>query len=439
MKSNIHESNKNNFKIMSKFKILCLLFLGVTLSFAQTTKKTVKKGSKPVAVKAQVKKVATTTAIKQNPNEGIFAEFETTKGKIVVQLEYKKTPITVANFITLAEGTNTFVTDVKFKAKPFFDGLKFHRVIKDFMIQGGDPAGNGSGGPGYAFKDEFTDAKFDKAGILAMANSGPKTNGSQFFITHKETSWLTGKHTIFGYVTTGQDIVNAIAQDDVINKVTIVRKGVEAKKFDAVKTFTTYFANKGDDDKKQAAIDAENKAKQAVIDEENKKKQVAIDAEKKAEYVKNYGAVMAAKLASLNAIRATSTKTASGLEYKITQTGSGKKPVDGSTMYVHYAGFLEDGSLFQSSHEEISKEFGRYDGNAAAQNAYQPFPFQAGKKDGLIPGFLEAVNLLSFGDKITVFIPSNLGYGPQAMGNLIPANSNLIFELEILESLPAKK
>jgi peptidyl-prolyl cis-trans isomerase A (cyclophilin A) len=423
----------------SKFKILCLLFLGVTLSFAQTAKKPVKKATKPVATKTQVKSVPTTTVAKQNPNEGIFAEFETTKGKIVVQLEYKKTPITVANFITLVEGTNTFVTDAKCKGKPFYDGLKFHRVIKDFMIQGGDPAGNGSGGPGYAFKDEFTDAKFDKAGILAMANSGPKTNGSQFFITHKETSWLTGKHTIFGYVTTGQDVVNAIAQDDVMNKVTIVRKGTEAKKFDAVKTFATYFAGKGEDDAKQAAIDAENRAKQAIIDEENKKKQVLIDAEKKAEYVKNYGPVMAAKVAELAKIKATSTKTASGLEYKITQTGSGKKPVDGTTIYVHYAGYLEDGSLFQSSHEDVSKACGRYDGNAATQGGYQPFPFQAGKKDGLIPGFLEALNLLSFGDKITAFIPSNLGYGPQAMGNLIPANSNLIFELEILEKAPEKK
>lgn len=414
-----------------KFKILCLFLLATTLSFAQTTKKSVKKTTKqPVAAKKVVK------AATPNPNDGIFAEIETSKGKIVIQLEYKKTPVTVANFISLAEGTNTFVTDEKLKGKPFYNGIKFHRVIKDFMIQGGDPLGNGSGGAGYAFKDEFTDAKFDKAGILAMANSGPKTNSSQFFITHKDTPWLTGKHTIFGYVTVGQDVVNAIVQDDVINKVTIVRKGAEATKFDAVKTFSTYFASKGDDDKKQAAIDAENKAKQAAIDAENKAKQAVIEAEKKKEYVSKFGAVMAAKVVSLNAIRATSTKTASGLEYKITQTGSGKKPVDGSTIYIHYAGYLEDGSLFQSSHEDISKAFGRYDENAAAQNGYQPFPFQAGKKDGLILGFLEAVNLLSFGDKITVFIPSNIGYGPQAMGNLIPANSNLIFELEILEALP---
>jgi peptidyl-prolyl cis-trans isomerase A (cyclophilin A) len=427
MKSKIH-----------KFKILCLFFLGITLSFAQTSKKPVKKASKPLASKTVVKKAPAATPA-QNPNEGIFAEFETSKGKIVVQLEYKKTPVTVANFITLAEGTNTYITDDKLKGKPFYNGLKFHRVIKDFMIQGGDPQGNGSGGPGYAFKDEFTDAAFDKAGILAMANSGPKTNGSQFFITHKETPWLNGKHTIFGYVKSGQDVVNAIAQDDLMNKVTIIRKGAEAKKFDAIATFAIYCSNKVEDDKKQAAIDVENNSKQAAIDAENRAKQAVIDAEKKAEYVKNYATVMAAKVASLNAIRATSTKTASGLEYKITQKGSGKKPVDGSTIYIHYAGYLEDGTLFDSSYEDVSKACGKFDGNKAAQNGYQPFPFQAGKKDGLIPGFLEGVSLLSFGDKATIFIPSKLGYGAQGAGNVIPPNSNIIFELEIFENAPVKQ
>ena len=179
-----------------KFKVLFLLFFGISTSiYSQKTKKVV----------ATKKPVATVQKLNPTANEGIFAEFETTKGKIVVVLEYKKTPITVANFVSLIEGTNTFVSDEKLKGKPFYNGLKFHRVIKDFMIQGGDPAGNGSGGCGYSFKDEFvSELKHDKGGILSMANSGPSTNSSQFFITHKDTPWLDGKHTVFGKVIKGE-------------------------------------------------------------------------------------------------------------------------------------------------------------------------------------------------------------------------------------------
>lgn len=399
-----------------KIKVIVLLFLGMMSGFAQTTKKP--------STTAPVKKTSTTTA-----TEGIFAEFETAKGKIVVQLEYKKTPITVANFVSLAEGNNTFVTDAKLKGKPFYDGLKFHRVIKDFMIQGGDPAGNGSGGCGYSFKDEFIpEMKFDKAGILAMANSGPATNSSQFFITHKDTPWLNGKHTIFGYVVTGQDVVNAIAQDDVMTKITIIRKGAEAKKFDAVKVFSDYMANKGEDDKKQAAIQAEERAKQ-----------VTLEAEAKKVYDEKYAPVKADKVKYFAGAKATATKSATGLETKITQKGSGKKPVDGSTIYIHYAGYLEDGSLFDSSKEEVVKAYGKFDANRATQNGYQPFPFEAGKKDGLIPGFLEGIGSLSYGDKAILFIPANLGYGERGAGNVIPGNANIIFEVELFESVPEKK
>lgn len=405
-----------------KFKIALLFFLGLTIVTAQT-KKPVKKTTATVAAKSQLTTSAP-VAPAINTKEGVFAELETTKGKIFIKLEYQKTPVTVANFVALAEGTNTQVAE-KYKGKKFFDGLKFHRVIKDFMIQGGDPDGTGQGGPGYAFKDEFTDAKFDKAGILAMANSGPKTNGSQFFITHKETAWLSGKHTIFGYVVTGQDIVNAIAQDDVITKVTIIRKGADAKKFDAAKVFADYFAGKAEDDKKQAELDAEVKKKQAEL-----------DAVKKAEYSAKFGSVMASKVAALNVLKQTATKTASGLQYVITEKGAGKKPENGTAVAINYAGYLEDGSLFDSCKENVAKEYGKFDQNRANANGYQPMQAKAGEYQ-FIPGFVEGLNALSFGDKATIFIPSNLGYGERGAGTVIPPNANIIFEVELLEAAPA--
>lgn len=348
---------------------------------------------------------------KNNLPDGLYAQIETNKGIIIVQLEYEKAPITVANFVSLSEGKNEFITNENLKKRPFYDGLKFHRVIKDFMIQGGDPLGTGSGDTGCKFKDEFSDLKFDKGGVLAMANNGPSTNSSQFFITHVETPWLNGKHTIFGHVVEkGMDVVNKIEQGDSILKVTIIRNGEAAKKFDAVKTFHDYFIVESENQKKKLA-------EVAVLDEKFK-------------------SVFEQKAAYFTALKAKSIKTATGLQYAITKKGNGKKPANGANVYIHYAGFLENGSLFDSSIEDVSKTFGKYDGQRAAQNEYQPIPFQAGRKDGLIPGFIEGLEKLSFGDKAVIFIPSNLGYGEGGVHGVIPPNANIIFEIELLETMP---
>jgi peptidylprolyl isomerase len=350
-----------------------------------------------------------------NLPDGLYAKIETNKGDIIVQLDFEKAPITVANFVALAEGKNEFVTNENLKNKPFFDGLKFHRVIKDFMIQTGDPLGTGSGDTGYKFKDEFSALKFDNAGVLAMANNGPMTNSSQFFITHLATPWLDGKHTIFGHVVEkGMDVVNKIEQNDYINKVTIIRNGENAKKFNAAKIFNDYFA----------------------VESENQKKKAAIDAENKRVYNEKYKIVREEKVAYFTDLKTKATKTPTGLQYVITKKSGGNKPAKGSNIFIHYSGFLEDGELFDASVENVAQTFGKYDENRAAQNGYQPIPFQAGKKDGMIPGFIEGLEQLSLGDKAVIFIPSRLGYGAAGAGGVIPPNANIIFEIELLEKMP---
>ena len=346
---------------------------------------------------------------KNNLPDGLYAEIETNKGTIIVQLDYEKAPITVANFVSLAEGKNEFVTVENLKSKPFYDGLKFHRVIADFMIQTGDPLGTGSGDTGYKFKDEISDLRFDKGGVLAMANSGPETNSSQFFITHLETLWLDGKHTIFGHVVEkGMEVVNKIQQNDSMQKITIIRNGADAKKFDAVRIFRDYFKVEAENQKKKAAEQAIFDAKYKVIRDQ--------------------------KAAELSLLKAKAIKTGTGLQYIITKKGTGKKPANGTNVAIHYAGFLENGSLFDSSIEEVNKTFGKYDANRAAQNGYQPIPFVMGNKQGMIPGFIEGIEKLSFGDKAVIFIPSKLGYGEAGAGNVIPPNATIIFEIELLET-----
>lgn len=381
-----------------KFKFLFLFCLAIVNIQAQT--------KKPAAKPAT--KAKTTTAAKPaakpatNSGEGIFATISTSKGDIVVSLEYTKAPVTVANFITLAEGKNPYVKVEKLKGKPFYDGLKFHRVINDFMIQGGDPQGTGSGDPGYSFKDEFVaELKFEKGGVLAMANSGPATNGSQFFITHKDTPWLNGKHTIFGHVVSGMENVNKIVQDDIMTKITITRKGAAAKKFDAVKVFS-------------------DEMKQGELKKEEAKK------------------VVTQKAAYFAATKAKATTTASGLKYVITQKGTGVKGAEGSTIYFHYAGYFEDGNLFDSSIPDVAKAYGKYDANRDTAGGYKAFPFTVGKKDGMIPGFIEALDMMTDGEKAIFFLPSNLAYGEKGAGGVIPPNSTLVFEIETYQNQPAK-
>lgn len=321
----------------------------------------------------------------KNLKDGLYAQIVTPKGKILIKLDYKKAPITVANFVTLAEGDNPFVTE-DLKGKPFYDGIVFHRVEKGFVVQGGDPLGNGNGDPGYTFKDEITDLKHNKAGTVAMANSGPNTNGCQFYITLQPTPRLDGGYNVFGYVIEGMKVVNSIAINDEMSEVTIIRKGEDVKKFDAVKVFSDYFKN--------------NKSAK----------------EQKVAYFKD--------------VRKSATKTATGVACKIITESAGEKPKAGETVYLEYSGFLEDGTLFDTSSPNVAKEFGMFNEQRAMQNGYSPLPYVIGSGK-MIPGFAEGVSNLKVGEKAVIFIPAHLGYGEQGAGNVIPPNANLIFEVEV--------
>ncbi len=353
---------------------------------------------------------ATTTPPADPLGDGLYAEITTNKGVIIVQLEYQKTPLTVANFVSLAEGKNDMVS-ADLKGKPYYDGLKWHRVIKEFMIQGGDPMGNGSGGPGYKFADEITDLKHDKPGILSMANAGKGTNGSQFFITHVPTPHLDGKHTVFGHVVQGMDVVNAIEQGDQMQTVKILRVGKDAKKFDAPKVFKEYYEK---------------------LANEQKKKEEALAAEQK-KYTEGYPKAKAEKKAYFEKEKATATKTASGLMYKVLTKSKAAKPAEGTMVRIGYAGFLEDGTLFDTSDVELSKKFMKYIPQKDEAKAYAPFPFKIGTKTGMMPGFIEALDLMSVGDKMIIYIPGPLGYGERGEPRAgIGPNANTIFEVEML-------
>lgn len=305
---------------------------------------------------------------------GIYAKFHTNKGNILVKLTHDKTPGTVGNFVALAEGQ--LENKVKPMGTAYYDGLKFHRVIADFMVQGGCPQGTGVGGPGYQFDDEFhPDLKHNGPGVLSMANAGPGTNGSQFFITHVETSWLDNKHTVFGHVVEGQEVVNAIAQDDKMEKVEIIRVGAEAEKWNAVEAFRTF--------------------------EGSREKRLADEKRRAEEELDKHSAGFE--------------KTASGLRYQIIQKGNGTKATKGKKVSVHYSGALTNGMVFDSSYKRK-----------------QTIDFVLGIGQ-VIPGWDEGIQLLQVGDKARFVIPSDLAYGSRGAGGVIPPNATLVFDVELME------
>ena len=332
-----------------------------------------------------------------NLEPGLYADIITSKGSIIIKLANKKAPITVANFVSLSEGENLNVAD-EFKSKKYYDGLKFHRVIPNFMIQGGDPLGIGSGGPGYTFDDEFSDLTHKGPGILSMANSGPATNGSQFFITHKATPWLDGKHTVFGEVIEGQNIVDSIVTNDLIEGINIIRKGKEAKKFDSAAVFNSYFKQKN-------IIAQEKNIKEGHIKDRNVTKHFAVKKE--------------------------SISTASGLQYTITENGNGDDVISTNIVKVNYSVYFDDGKLLETSIEATALANNKLNEQRQIAGKYEPIEARVGETDDMIEGFKEGLRLLKEGDKATLFLPYALAYGANG-GQGVPPNSDLIFEVEIV-------
>lgn len=305
--------------------------------------------------------------------DGIYAKINTEKGDMLISLSFKLTPGTVGNFVSLAEGK--LENNAIAQGTPYYNGLKFHRVIPDFMVQGGDPQGTGVGGPGYQFDDEFhPDLRHDAPGVLSMANSGPGSNGSQFFITHVETPWLDDKHSVFGNVVEGMNVVNAIEQGDSMIDVKIIRVGEEAEKWNSIEAFRQFTGAKAE---REAA---------------SKKAQDNL----------------------LGALSEGFDQTESGLLYKIIQKGDGIKPQKGQNVSLHYKGMFAEGGVFDDSYKR---------GN--------PIEFPIGMGN-VIPGWDEGILLLNKGDKARFVIPSHLAYGEAGAGGVIPPNATLVFDVELM-------
>jgi cyclophilin family peptidyl-prolyl cis-trans isomerase len=352
--------------------------------------------------------VSMTSCKSKYPNleNGLYAEFVTNKGTFVAKFYFEATPLTVANFVELAEGKHEMV-DSAYTGKPYFNGLTFHRVIKDFMIQGGDPSGDGSGNPGYRFPDEIVDTlKHTKKGLLSMANAGVATNGSQFFITLKETPWLDGKHTVFGEIVVGQEIVDSIGMVEttkpgdkpviavVIQEVNIINKGV------TVPSFTSEMEK--------------------------------IEAAKKEREDRLYR-VAAATARGLNDLKELADELPSGLKMFWRNKGDGVKPEEGSKIHMNYSGFLDDGTLFDTNVVEIAEKYDAVDPQKLERGLYVPTVSDYSKEARLIPGFREGLLQMSVGDKTILYIPAHLAFGEQGIPNVIPPNSDLVFELELVD------
>jgi len=370
--------------------------------------------------------------------EGMYAEFVTNKGIMVAKLHFEKTPITVANFVSLAEGTNTLV-DSTYLGKKYFNGLTFHRVMNNFMIQTGDPKGNGTGDPGYKFNDEFDSTlKHDKPGVLSMANSGPRTNGSQFFIIEKETPSLNAFddngnlrdcnnprvacHAVFGELVIGLNIQDSISnvkvanpgnkplEDVIMSEVNIIRKGKDAKNFDAPNIFKDHFAK----------AEEEEKERKAKLEEERKIQLEKAKAAKEDFLIKNEN------------IEGRVLKSPTGLAMIFTQENNGIKPKSTDKVLLYYAGYFENGDLFDTNRIEIAKKYGTYTKTLEDNGGYkflEPFPTY-NKTARLAAGFREAMLNMKVGDKVRVFVPWHLGYGERDYGP-IPGKSNLIFDIEL--------
>jgi peptidylprolyl isomerase len=331
----------------------------------------------PVGILAVLSLVGCASEPARDLADGLYAAIQTNRGEILVELEYELAPMTVINFVGLAEGT---INHTRQEQERFYDGLTFHRVIDDFMIQGGDPTGTGTGGPGYQFPDEFSrELRHSGPGVLSMANSGANTNGSQFFITHVETPWLDDKHSVFGQVVEGQDVVDSIRQGDTIERVEIIRVGEDAQAFET----------------DQEAFEAALEAKRTELSEAARMKRER-------------------DLAYIRREFPNARQTERDIFVEVMDPGDGRTPEPGEKVRVHYTGRLLDGTTFDTSRNR------------------EPFAFTLGSGE-VIPGWDAVVGEMKTGETRLAIIPPELGYGESGFPGVIPRLAFLVFEIELLE------